>query len=203
VSNVPLKSFGQRFALTQTINKLANVASEVGELEQGRQKGILKASTSGDRMMFDRKGIDPVEQRRRQAGAGDEQPAALQDRSGGIWRRVLLGAVPGRDHPDQRVPGMDRPAWWLKQSELPGVFNWAVEGLKRLRNQRRFTEPAVCKQEAGAYREDVNPARAFLTEHCQEQAGTQTLSDLLYGGYVLWCRSNGYRPLARTTSAGR
>src|SRR5262249_22303426 len=60
VANVPLERFGERFALTQTLGKLANVASEVGELDRAAE-GTLKSFTGGDRMMFDRKGKDPVE----------------------------------------------------------------------------------------------------------------------------------------------
>jgi putative DNA primase/helicase len=60
VSNVPLEMFGERFQLTPTIGKLANIASEVGEIKSVAE-GHLKQFTSGDKMYFDRKGIPGID----------------------------------------------------------------------------------------------------------------------------------------------
>jgi putative DNA primase/helicase len=90
VSHVPLEAFAQRFALTQTLGKLANIASEVGEIDRVAE-GLLKSFTAGDRMMFDRKGIDPIEAMptARLVLATNNRPR-FSDRSGGLWRRLLL-----------------------------------------------------------------------------------------------------------------
>ena len=60
VAHVPLELFGQRFQLTMTLGKLANIAAEVGDLDKAAE-GVLKAFTAGDRMDFDRKGIPGIE----------------------------------------------------------------------------------------------------------------------------------------------
>jgi phage/plasmid-associated DNA primase len=49
-------------------------------------------------------------------------------------------------------------------AELPGIFNWAIEGLRRLRCRGRFTDPALCREALETYRTESNPARAFLQE---------------------------------------
>src|SRR5262249_19280874 len=111
VSHVPLENFGQRFALTQTLGKLANIASEVGEIDKAAE-GTLKAFTSGDRMTFDRKGIAPVEAMptARLVLATNNRPR-FTDRSGGLWRRMLLMPFQVEIQAHERVYGMDKPAW--------------------------------------------------------------------------------------------
>ena len=45
--------------LTQTIGKLLNVAADCGEIDRIAE-GLLKSFTSGEKMFFDRKGINGV-----------------------------------------------------------------------------------------------------------------------------------------------
>src|SRR5205814_4102 len=125
VAHVPLESFGERFALNQTLGKLANIASEVGELDKVAE-GKLKGFTSGERMMFDRKGRDPVEAMptARLVLATNNRPR-FSDKSDGVWRRMLLIPFQVQITAEERVYGMDKPDWWIEKGELPGIFNWA------------------------------------------------------------------------------
>src|SRR6476620_377733 len=91
---------------------------------------------------------------------------------------------------------MDKPGWWVESGEMPGIFNWAVEGLKRLKSQGRFTEAGICQDALDEYRTESNPARAFLTESCSAAPGEQTPVDTLYQTYSGWCQRNGYHALA-------
>jgi putative DNA primase/helicase len=196
VAHVPLEMFGQRFALTQTLGKLANIASEVGELDRVAE-GVLKSFTSGDRMMFDRKGIAPVEAMptARLVLATNNRPR-LSDRSTGVWRRLLLMPFRVEIPAHQRVYGMDKPAWWMDAGELPGIFNWAIEGLRRLRHQKRFTEPLICQDALHQYRVECNPARSFLEDNCVPSVlGHNVPAGQLYELYHDWCHRNGYQPL--------
>jgi P4 family phage/plasmid primase-like protien len=196
VSHVALEGFGQRFTLTQTLGKLANIASEVGEIDKVAE-GVLKSFTSGDRMMFDRKNIDPVEAlpSARLVLATNNRPR-FSDRSGGIWRRLLLMPFRVQIKQEERVYGMDKAGWWLQQGELPGVFNWAIEGLKRLRERGCFTEPKVCQEAVADYKTDCNPAREFLKELCKESKSGRALVETVYGDYQSWCKANGYQPMS-------
>jgi P4 family phage/plasmid primase-like protien len=198
VSHVPLENFGERFALAGTLGKLANIASEVGEIDKVAE-GQLKQFTSGDRMTFDRKGIAPVEAMptARLVLATNNLPR-FSDRSGGIWRRLLLLPFQVEIGADERVPGMDKPAWWVASGELPGIFNWAVEGLRRLNKQGRFTEAKLSQEALEQHRTDCNSARAFLKENCFE-ATTAVATERLYERYQEWCKRNGYQSFGEKT----
>jgi putative DNA primase/helicase len=195
VSNLPLEMFGQRFQLTCTLGKLANIAADCGELDKIAE-GHLKTFTSGDRMHFDRKGMPGVDRTptARMMMATNNRPR-FSDRSGGLWRRMLL--VPFRIEVPQhaRVLGMDKHTWWEDSGECPGIFNWAVAGLHRLRQQGHFTASSICTEALEDYKTEVNPAKEFLTETCEENSYAEISCSSLYDAYKKWCNENGYRQL--------
>jgi P4 family phage/plasmid primase-like protien len=198
ISNVPLEDFGQRFALTQTLGKLLNIASEMDQLNNVAE-ARLKGFTSGDRMMFDRKGIAPVEAvpTARVVLCTNNLPK-FKDRSEGIWRRLLL--LPFRvEIPDgEKVRGMDTVAFWQDAGELPGILNWALEGLRRLLQSGRFTEPQLCREAVAQYRRENNDAARFLAEHCRKQDDSHVLKGDLYAHYRGWCARKSCEPLPDT-----
>jgi P4 family phage/plasmid primase-like protien len=193
VSQVALENFANRFALAQTLGKLANIASEVGELDKAAE-GTLKAFTSGDRMSFDRKGKSLLDAApsARLVLATNNRPR-FSDRSNGVWRRLLLVPFDVVISPDEQVAGMDKPPWWIDSGELSGMLNWALEGLKRLRANRHFTQPAACVKVLEEYRTEVNPARAFLLAHCEKGEDSRIGKARLYRLYANWCEKNGHR----------
>jgi putative DNA primase/helicase len=79
--------------------------------------------------------------------------------------------------------------------ELPGIFLWALEGLRRLRKQGRFTIPADSVEALLDYRRENNPARLFLEDCCEERLGTLILSGELYQDYLGWAKENKFEAL--------
>lgn len=126
VSSVPLEQFGERFSLFQTLGKFANVASEVGEIDKVAE-GTLKAFTSGDALQFERKHRDPITARptAKLVFASNNRPR-FSDKSGGLWRRMILMPWRVTIPENERVRGMDTPGWWQDQGELPGILLWAI-----------------------------------------------------------------------------
>jgi P4 family phage/plasmid primase-like protien len=199
VSHTPLESFGQRFSLIRTLGKLANIASEVGDLDKVAE-GNLKAFTSGDRMQFERKFKEPVEAlpTARLVLATNNRPR-FSDRSGGLWRRMILMPFNTTIPESERVFGMDKPQWWEDVGELLGILLWSLAGLKRLREQRKFTESAVCNAALDDYRLESNPARTFLGEQYTTDLNADIVTTDVYSAYREWCETNGYRPLGSNT----
>ena len=195
VSHVPLECFGQRFALHSTIGRLVNIAADCGEIDRAAE-GILKSFTSGDRMFFDRKNREPVFDvpTARMMLATNNLPR-FSDRSSGLWRRMLICPFRVSIPEGRQVRGMDRASFWLESGEAPGLFLWALDGLKRLRENKGFTTPNVCREALESYRRETNPAREFLTDCVREiEVGRIGCQDL-YGYYCEWCKKSGYRAL--------
>lgn len=199
VSNVQLEIFGQRFALTNTLGKLANICADVGEIDKVCE-GYLKSYTSGDTMFFDRKGIPGINARptARLMISVNNRPR-FSDRSSGVWRRMLLCPWRVQINAAERVRGMDNHQWWEMQGETSGMLNWAIAGLARLREQDDFTDPKICREALENYRTESNPAREFLLDRYEQHPEGREECEAVYKSYRDWCNQSGYKPLAKNT----
>jgi P4 family phage/plasmid primase-like protien len=195
VSSVPLEFFGEKFHLSETLGKLANVVAEVGELDKVAE-GQLKAFTSGDPILFEQKFKAPFTARptARLVLATNNVPA-FSDKTDGLWRRMLLLKFTVQIPECERVAGMDTAEFWRDAAEVPGIFLWALAGVAELRQQGGFVVPGQCREDAEQLRADANPARRFLQEGYQEGEGEVTVEDV-YAEYREWCGKQGHHPLS-------
>ena len=177
--------------LTGTIGKLANIAPEAGDLDRVAE-GVLKQFVAGDRMYFDRKGVPGINAHptARLILAANNRPR-FRDRSLGMWRRMVI--VPFR----RTIPEADQDPRLSEKLlvELPGILNWAVEGLRRLRERGHLTVPAICRDLVAEYQRESNPARVFFDEHCHKNQRAHVYCKTLYQEYRQWADECGYRPL--------
>ena len=191
VSQVPLELFGDRFQLTATLGKLANIATEIGEIDK-MAEGILKAFTSGDRMHVDRKFLPVIEARptARLTFTTNTLPK-FRDRSRGLSRRLIL--LPFKiEIPIER---QDRELSQKLAAERSGIFNLAIDGLRRLRLQMRFTDPAICRAALEEYMNERNPARQFLKENLVLSPPARVACGGVYEQYRWWCATDGLERL--------
>jgi putative DNA primase/helicase len=196
VSSVPLEVFGDRFRLTETLGKLANIAAEVGDLDKVAE-GILKAYVTGDGIQFEKKFKEPFTARpTARLVLATNNPPRFSDKTDGLWRRMLMLKFIVQIPESERVKRMDSPEWWEAQGELPGILNWALAGLHQLRTAGRFTIPEASRQDAERMRAESNPARMFLDETYKEDPAGEVPCEVAYQSYVAWCKSNGYIPFA-------
>ena len=88
-------------------------------------------------------------------------------------------------------------------AELPGILNWAIDGLKRLRARGYFVQPAS-SEEAIADLEDLSsPVAAFVREQCSVGPAHRVDVDELYGAFKRWCDREGRSVPPTKTSFGR
>jgi len=192
-SQVPLARFANPFALSATIGKLVNATNESSRLIEEEAEALLKAFVAGDRFTFERKYRDPVSATpTAKVMISTNALPRFHDKTQGIWRRVLL--VPF----DRTVPEGEQIkdlADEIVRAELPGVFNWALEGLRALNADRGFAVPEISRRLLEEHRRDVDPARAFLLANCAASDGCDGLPTReIYQAYVHYCQANGYRP---------
>jgi len=70
-------------------------------------------------------------------------------------------------------------------AELPGIFNWSLDGWRQLQLRGRFIEPRVCREELSEFRTNSNPARAFLLEAVRSMRGHQFPARSCTGGIAI------------------
>jgi putative DNA primase/helicase len=88
------------------------------------------------------------------------------------------------------------------RAELPGILNWALDGLERLNEQHQFTRPASTDETITALQDLASPVAAFLRDRCETGPEHQVPIDDLYAAWVEWCENNG-QPKKSKTVLGR
>jgi P4 family phage/plasmid primase-like protien len=192
-SQVPITRFKNLFSLVTTLGKMINLTHESSGLIEEEAETTLKSYTSGDRMTFERKFKDAVSDvpTAKIMVATNDLPR-FNDKSQAIWRRILLVPFDKVIPPEQQIETL---ADELKK-ELPGILNWALEGLRNLNAAGRFIIPEGSKTMLEQYRQDANPARAFLTENYEAKSNGEYINrEILYREYADWCKSRNYHPL--------
>ena len=167
VSNVQIEAFREKFHLSETLGKLVNIIDDVNPITD-LAEGTFKSFTSGNRVFFDRKNKTGVstEPTAKMTIAMNEPPR-IRDRSDGVWRRMLLIPFSQTISAQDRIPGMDQVDWWHEVNELPGILNWALDGLMRLEAQGEFTEPSISIDEIESYRRcHFKSAISWMTGGC-------------------------------------
>lgn len=82
----------------------------------------------------------------------------------------------------------------LVQAELSGIFNWAMEGLRRLQANGTFSTSAQIEYETEEFKMANDPPRVFVTEMCDVGAHFSVPAADLYDAYRSWCITNGFNP---------
>ena len=191
VSSVPLRDFSGNFGLEPMLGKKLNINAEVPELDSVAED-ILKEFTGGGTMLtFHRKNKKSIitTQRPRLAFSSNHYPN-FKDRSEGIWNRMIF--IPFRNVVPEEERNPDLVSYLL-ENELPGIFNWAMEGVVRLVKNGGFTDSLVMRQEREEYREETVPTRLFFKAVVvQDTEGAVTITEL-YDLYKIWSKINGFR----------
>lgn len=76
-------------------------------------------------------------------------------------------------------------------AELPGILNWALDGLARLVERGRFEEPASSVEAVIAMKDSASPMSAFVRECCDIGAGREISVDDIFQAWRNWCEDNG------------
>jgi len=196
-SEVPIARFNNPFSLIATQGKMVNLTHESSGLIDEIAETTLKSFVAGDRMTFERKFRDAISDvpTAKIMVATNDLPR-FNDKSQAIWRRILLVPFDKVVPPEQQIETL---ADEIKK-ELPGVLNFAIEGLRKLNAVGRFTMPESSNAMLEQYRQDANPARAFLLEYYENTRNGDNVScEEVYRQYRVWCDVKGCHSLADRT----
>ncbi len=75
--------------------------------------------------------------------------------------------------------------------ELPGIFNWAIAGWRRLQERGHFQQPASSEDAINELYDLGSPIGAFVREHCVVGAGHTVECGKLFGRWKEWCTEQG------------
>lgn len=199
-SHVRLDSLCSPFEAIHLNGKMLNISYENKRGLNGAED-ILKAVVSGDPIMSAHKGVDSVSfTSRAKWFVNLNDVLETTDISWGFLRRLIF--IPFNAHFDGNNADPHLMDTLLK--ELPGIFNWAYEGYKILREDMSFEELEEATKLLEQMMQHVNSSFAFFCEAFKDNAanflkeGTEThrypTSAEIYQYYKDWCKDNNEKP---------
>src|SRR5262249_48111596 len=79
-------------------------------------------------------------------------------------------------------------------TELPGILNWSLIGLKRLLQRNYFEMPKSSLQALRQFEDLTSPVGAFIRDWCQVGPQHEVRVKHLFKVWKLWCEQQGHRP---------
>lgn len=195
-SNINLSTLTRQFGLSGLIGKRLNIIDEISG--NYFESDVVKRLISGQTMAAEVKyRPDPLEFTpiAKHIFTVNELPK-INDTSQALYRRFII--VPFtrtfQGKPDTRLEEK-------LTAELPGILNWAIEGLKSLRIMNHFNETDKNHEALRKFKAENSPIVEFLTEFYESVPPDQMRKYLvrytsLYKAYKEYCQENGYRSKA-------
>lgn len=89
------------------------------------------------------------------------------------------------------------------KTEIAGIAQWGLAGLKRVRVNGKFTKAASTNEMYDQVREDMNPLTEFIEDRLTFSTNAFISTRALYNTYLLWCDETGVRsPMAKNKVSG-
>jgi len=192
-SSIHLQSLNEdRFVAADLEGKLANICSE-NPSRALRDSEMLKRLVSGEGITVQRKFQQPFTMTfgGKLIFATNTLPRTADD-TPAFWRRWILieftRSFIGRE---------DRQLREKLSLELSGILNFAIEGLRRLRDRGDFAVSGTLADAAEKWRRQSDSLYWFVSERIRERVGAVITKADLYGEYARFCEENGVQAVTK------
>ena len=185
---------GSQFGTFPLFGRLANIVGDESGFDVVKE-GRLKELTGVEAIAFEQKNKTPFYgPNTAKLLFGCNKLPPFVDDTEGVWNRLIILPFEFVVPREQKKPAMLLPDFWA--AELPGILNWALEGLQRVRDSDGTTEIDRVQHAVAAHRVESNAALRFLTE-CYKAATTEehevfVIASAVYDHYRAWLKSHGY-----------
>jgi len=175
-------------------NKLVNYASEInGNLEASIFKQLVSGEPVEARLPYGQPFI--LKQYAKLIFNCNELPKDVEH-TNAYFRRFLIIPFDVTIPPHEQDKNLHTK---IIEKELSGVFNWVLQGLNRLLEQKKFSDCEAAQQAVEQYKIESNSVQMFLNEN--EYNGSLTNYKLikdLYPEYRAFCIDDGMPPFKKT-----
>lgn len=183
VSNVTPQQMTERFGGAELFGNWANIRSDIPS-EMINNTGEFKEIAAGDPIKAEKKHQDPFmfQPTAKHFYSANTLPDT-EDDDDAFYRRILLVAFPS----SVPEPEQDRKLTEKLKGELPGVLNWALDGLQRLVDQGGFTNDRTTGATADTWQKWGNTVDRFASVCVETGADTPIPKKDVYHRYIRFC----------------
>lgn len=192
----------QRFGPANLKDKLVNIFDDT-TVSFVKDTGLIKNLIAGGTISAEFKGRDhfTFTNVARFIFSAQETPKTA-DHSEAWYDRWIFVKFPNKFRPSNEKK---REMQQAMREEKSGIFNWMLEGLRRLMFQDGFSyshELTITSQE---YRAQNDSVAMFVHRMCKVDplSNTGTPLNMLYKAYCVWAEFDGLRPLSKRSFAER
>lgn len=185
-SNTSLSAIGGNFGLAQLSSSNVNISAENNSAKVNSE--VFKAIVSGDTVEVNRKYKDAISVKihTKLVLLFNSLPDC-DDLTYGYFRKILI--IPF----NQRIQkeDIDVNLIYKLEEELPGIFHWAIQGLKRLqKNNYKFSDCEASEIALNKYKETLNPIAEFFDSNFVIKKGASIKRSDIYKCYYNYCINN-------------
>lgn len=198
-ASIPLQMFeNNTFASSGLLGKLVNLYADLPS-KAVMDTGYFKALVGGDLVPYERKFQDKSEfvNYAKFIFSANQIPMSF-DNSDAYFRRWLIITFP-----NQFLGAKDKKDYLSNittANELTGILNWALEGLKRLRNNDwEFSHSKTTEETREEYKHKSDPMGAFFMDKIEEDPVGYVPKDDIYSAFCAYCLNKNYPVCNRDT----
>lgn len=188
---VQLEQLEKSHYVAQLHNKILNIATEIGARGTVCDE-MFKKIVAHDYVMGDHKFAHPFSFRPvcKLIFATNNMPRT-DDKSRAFYRRLLIIPL------TKEFTDLDDKHKYYRTllEERNGIFNWMVEGLKRLKERGRFAVGKNMIETIESYKVENNPVLSFIEEHCVVESIASVIKRDIYEAYKDYCDDSGFKPV--------
>jgi putative DNA primase/helicase len=175
-------------------NKLVNYGSEInGKLESSLFKQLVSGEPVEARLPYGQPFI--LKQYAKLIFNSNELPKDVEH-TNAYFRRFLIIPFDVTIPPEKQDKTLHVK---IIEKELSGVFNWVLDGLNRLLEQKRFTHCEAIKQAVEQYKSQSDSVKMFIDENNYQNHATEySLIKELYNDYRVYCFEDGFKPVNKS-----
>ena len=201
VSNYTLQSLTDSTGYTRSLlpGKLLNYASEISsKMNPTMFKMLISGEPVEARMIYDKPFL--LENYCKFMFNTNVLPKDIEHNEG-FFRRFIIINFDQQIKDDEKNPKL---AQVIVESELPGIFNWVLEGLDRVLKQQGFSHCPAIDNAIAEYRKLSDSVALFLEDGMFEPSIDEfkSLKDV-FGSYKLFCQHGNYTACSERTFSDR
>lgn len=114
----------------------------------------------------------------------------IDDKTSAFYRRLLLLELKRQFSEEEQNTSLREELI----PELPGIFNWSIVGLSRLRLRGKFIVDEYMLQAIENVRESNNPIISWAKDHLMVLKGEELFKGDAFEEYKKWSEKSGYKP---------